>query len=58
MRLRQDRGTSHVYSRFALSATLSRPARSLRADHKARAALMLYFNTNLDATPLGGLKAF
>ena len=32
------------------STTSSRPARSLRADYKARAALMLYFNTNMGAT--------
>ena len=32
------------------STTLSRPARSLRADPKARTALMLYFNTNVGAT--------
>ena len=32
------------------STTSSRPARSLRADPKARTALMLYFNTNVGAT--------
>ena len=31
------------------STTSSRPARSLRADPKARTALMLYFNTNVGA---------
>ena len=34
------------------STTSSRPARSLRADYKARTALMLYFNTNVGATLL------
>ena len=35
------------------STTSSRPARSLRADPKARTALMLYFNTNVGATLSG-----
>ena len=38
------------------STTSSRPARSLRADPKARTALMLYFNTNVGAT-LGSAPA-
>ena len=33
------------------STTSSRPARSLRADYNARDGLMLYFNTNMGATP-------